>query len=51
MIELTPKIEEAAQNLQKAIGLPICQVTVNFSDDGKVQNVQPQLILKRLKKS
>lgn len=51
MIELTKKIEEAAQQLQKAIGLPICQVTVHFSDDGKVQNVQPQMVIKRLQKS
>ncbi len=50
-ITLTPEIEQAALRLQQAIGLRLSSVSVNFGDDGHVQNlrVQPELVIKRLK--
>ena len=46
-LPLPPAVERAVEQLLAALGLACVQVTINLSDDGRVQSVEPRLKLAR----
>ena len=46
-LPLPPAVERAVEQLLAALGLACVQITINLSDDGRVQSVEPRLKLAR----
>lgn len=45
-MSLTPEAQALVLRLRSVLGVPACQIVINYRDNGTVQSVEPRVIFR-----